>query len=42
MLPDARARPNRAVYIQPMNCAERVGGFNGETVRGIRMLKAQR
>jgi hypothetical protein len=33
MLPDARRGQNREVYIQPMNCAERVAGHvNGETV----------
>jgi hypothetical protein len=29
MLPDARRGQTRAVYIQPMNCAERVAGHVG-------------
>jgi hypothetical protein len=33
MLPDARARANRAVYIQPMNYAERVADHvNGAAI----------
>jgi hypothetical protein len=33
MVPDTGRGQNREVYIQPMNCAERVAGHvNGETV----------